>query len=129
MEKIMELQKAIADVSHSPSIILAKAVVRAGDNLVISNAILAKVLGLSPATITRMRRGEYTLDGKAFELAALFVRVYRSLDAIVGGDDAVAAKWMQAENVAVNDKPINLIQKVAGLVNVLQYLDSRRAIS
>jgi hypothetical protein len=76
-----------------------------------------------------MRRGEYALEGKAFELAALFVRVYRSLDAIVGGDDAVAAKWMVAENTALKDKPVNLIQKVAGLVNVLQYLDSRRAIS
>jgi hypothetical protein len=76
-----------------------------------------------------MRQGSYTLgqNEKAFELAALFVRVYRSLDAIVGGDDAVAAKWLQADNVALGGKPANLIQKVTGLFDVLQYLDSRRA--
>ena len=65
---------------------------------------------------------------KAYELAALFVRVYRSLDAIVGGDDAVAVKWLQADNIALGDKPVNMIQKVTGLFHVLQYLDARRAL-
>ena len=127
----MELQNAVPEDGISASTVLTKAAVRAAALLQLNNAVLARILGLSAPTITRMRRGEYVLegDGKAFELAALFVRVYRSLDAIVGGDDGAAAKWLLQDNKALNDKPINLIQKVAGLTNVLQYLDTRRAIS
>jgi len=113
----------------STDAVLSKAVLRAGERLGLSNAMLAKVLGLSGPTITRMRQGSYILERneKAFELAALFVRVYRSLDAIVGGDDKAAAQWLQADNAALQEKPVNLIQKVTGLIDVLHYLDARRA--
>jgi hypothetical protein len=78
-----------------------------------------------------MRKGQYILNEneKPFELAALFIRLYRSLDAIVGGDTGVAAQWMESINSALGGKPVNQIQKVVGLINVLRYLDSRRAIS
>ena len=108
--------------------VLTKAVVRAADRLGLSSAVLARVLGLSAPTVTRMRRGDYVVDGKPFELAVLLVRLYRSLDAIAGGDDAVAAAWMQAPNSALQDRPVNLVQKVAGLIHVIQYLDARRAL-
>ncbi|HJR57053.1 MAG TPA: MbcA/ParS/Xre antitoxin family protein [Rhizomicrobium sp.] len=124
----MKLEKAIA-TDGSPSQVLTKAVVRAGEHLGLPNAVLGRMLGLSPPTITRMRRGQYILEGKAFELATLFIRIYRSLDAIVGGDAAVAAQWLQSENTVLKDKPVNMLQKVTGLFNVIQYLDSRRAIS
>jgi hypothetical protein len=117
---------AVSDAS-----VLGKAVLRAAERLDLSNTALAKILGLSGPTITRLRQGSYTIEqgDKAFELAALFVRLYRSLDAIVGGDDAVAAQWLKNENIALRDKPANLIQKVTGLVDVLHYLDARRALS
>jgi hypothetical protein len=108
--------------------VLSRAVLRAGDHLGLSSAALARVLGLSGPTLTRMRRGDYLLDGKGFELGVLFVRLYRSLDAIVGGDDHVAAQWMQAPNLALGEKPANLVQKVTGLFHVIHYLDARRAI-
>ncbi|MEI9932810.1 MAG: MbcA/ParS/Xre antitoxin family protein [Rhizomicrobium sp.] len=57
------------------------------------------------------------------------MRVYRSLDAIVGGDDRVAAAWLKSDNTALGDKPVNLLQKVTGLIDVLSYLDARRALS
>ena len=77
-----------------------------------------------------MRKGDYVLERgqKAFELAILFVRLYRSLDAIVGGDEAVAADWLKNKNTALDSTPIELIQTVAGLANVIEYLDSRRAV-
>ncbi len=110
--------------------VITKAVVRAGDLMALPNAVLARTLGLSGSTITRMRRGEFTLHpgDKAFELAALLIRLFRGLDAIAGGDSAVAAKWLDSNNEALNAKPIKLIQSVDGLVNVLQYLDARRAV-
>jgi hypothetical protein len=61
-------------------------------------------------------------------LAVLFVRFYRSLDAIVGGNDAVAAQWIKNENSGLDGVPLVLIQTVAGLTNVIDYLDARRAV-
>ena len=110
--------------------VVTKAALRAADRLGIRNTVLARIVGVSEPTVSRMRRGDYLLtkDQKPFELAVLFIRLYRSLDAIVDGDDAVAQSWMQNENTALNGRPLTLIQTVAGLINVIQYLDARRAI-
>ena len=58
----------------------------------------------------------------------MLVRLYRSLDAIVGGDDAVANSWLKNSNSMLDAEPIELIQTVPGLINVIQYLDARRAV-
>jgi len=110
--------------------ILTKATLRAATQLGLTNKALATVIGLSEATVSRMRSGDYVLQRgqKPFELAALFVRLYRSLDAIVGGDDAVATNWLKNRNTALNAEPFTMIQTVPGLMNVIQYLDARRAI-
>ena len=110
--------------------VLTKACLRAGENLQLPSRILATILGVSEATVSRMRTGEYVLKEaqKPYELAALFVRLYRSLDALVGGDDAVAAKWLKARNTALNGVPLEMIQSVSGLLNVITYLDARRAV-
>jgi transcriptional regulator with XRE-family HTH domain len=110
-------------------VVLTKATIRAADRLGMSQRTLANVLGLSESVISRMKSGDYVLDrGKPFELAALFVRLYRSLDAIVSGDDKTARDWLRNDNLALKARPMDLIQKVQGLVHVIQYLDTRRAI-
>jgi hypothetical protein len=110
--------------------VVTKATLRAADRLAIKNNALAKIVGVSEPTITRMRRGAYVLDSgnKAFELALLFVRLYRSLDSIVDGDDDVARSWINNDNLALRGRPLELIQSVSGLTNVIQYLDTRRAL-
>jgi hypothetical protein len=110
--------------------VVTRAAVRAADRLDIKNTTLAKILGLSEATISRMRKGTFELPRtqKAFELAVLFIRLYRSLDGIVGGDDRVASDWLKNENTVLEAAPLELIQSVSGLSNVIAYLDSRRAI-
>jgi len=112
------------------AVLLTKAVLRAADRLAIKNAALAKILGLSGPTVSRMRNGKYRLERgqKPFELAALLVRLYRSLDGIVGGDDHVAADWLTNKNTTLDGVPLELIQSVSGLANVIHYLDARRAI-
>ena len=113
----------------SAGAVLTKAVVRAADRLGLSQKALAQVLGLSESVVSRMRSGAYVLGrGKAFELAVLFVRLYRSLDAIVSGDEKSARDWMRHENLTLRARPIELIQKVHGLIDVIQYLDTRRAV-
>jgi hypothetical protein len=116
--------------SPAPAAVLTRAALKAGMNLGLSSRILSRIIGVSEATVSRLRNGQRLLapHEKSFELAVLFVRLYRALDAIVGGDDAVAAAWLRNDNTALNGRPMNLIQSLAGLVYVIQYLDARRAL-
>ena len=112
------------------SALIAKALFRAADKLRVSNKVLSAVIGLSEATVSRLKKGDYVLDAdqKAFQLAVLFIRLYRSLDALTGGDDEVSASWLSNSNDALHGIPIELVQSVSGLVNVISYLDARRAV-
>ena len=126
----MQLNRASAPAPGREAQVVTKAAIRAADRLGLKSNVLCRIIGLSEPTISRMRRGRYVIDpnGKSFELALLFVRLYRSLDAVVGGDDTVAADWLTNNNTALNGKPIDLIQSISGLVSVITYLDSRRAV-
>lgn len=112
--------------------VVAKAVIRAADKLALTGQDLAQVIGVSPAKVSRMKSGE-TADlaatSKPFELAVLLIRLFRSLDAITGGDEAVARAWMRNPNTALNGTPADLVKTVSGLIAVIAYLDARRAIT
>jgi len=122
-----------AHMSNHPdarSAVLTKAVLRAADQLGVRSKSLSAVIGVSEPTVSRMRKGGFLLepDTKPFELGILFVRLFRSLDAIVGGDERVAKSWLTNENTAIGARPIDKIQTIAGLIDVIAYLDARRAI-
>ncbi len=110
--------------------VVTKAVLRAAERLALPNRVLAATLGLSEATISRMGSGTYRLmpGDKPFEIAVLFLRLFRALDAIVGGDGPAARAWLRGENTVLGATPLSLIQSVSGLVNVVGYLDARRAL-
>ena len=95
----------------------------------LSGAGLARTLGLSEPTISRLLRGEKPLapDSKEGELALLLVRVFRSLDALVGTDDQKRLAWMTSHNKALGGVPQRLVETAAGLVATLNYLDGMRA--
>ncbi|HEX4242275.1 MAG TPA: antitoxin Xre/MbcA/ParS toxin-binding domain-containing protein [Steroidobacteraceae bacterium] len=116
--------------SHKPEPrrVMTGAVLRASGLLEVTQARLAEVLGVSPATVSRMASGAYALDEqkKEWELGALFVRLFRSLDALVGSNDAAARAWLEGENDGLAGRPIDLIGSAEGLVRVVQYLDSAR---
>lgn len=109
--------------------VLTTAALRAAERLGMSGRQLAEIVGVSEATISRWKRKEATLDvgSKPFELAALFVRAFRSLDALAGGDEAVARRWISTWNIALAARPIERMTTVQGLADVATYLDARRA--
>ncbi|MES0052452.1 MbcA/ParS/Xre antitoxin family protein [Mesorhizobium sp. M0078] len=110
--------------------VLTKATLRAAELLDITAKVLASIIGVSEATVSRMRRQEFLLERgtKPFELAVLFVRLFRSLDAIVGGDETIARAWLKNANTAFDGSPLEKILTITGLVDVIAYLDSRRAL-
>lgn len=110
-----------------PAAVLSKAVLSAATRLGLRARHLADVLGTSEATVSRLRSGRFIEpDSKQGELALLFLRLYRSLDALVGGDEAKARVWFQSENKHVGGVPAERVRHVEGLVDVVQYLDAMR---
>jgi|SRR5262245_54995882 len=108
------------------SVVLTRAARRAAELLDLTQKDLAQVIGLSPATVSRLPQRPLDPSAKEGELAVLFVRMFRSLDALVGGDVAAARKWLHAENAHLAGVPARLIQSVTGLVDVVEYLDAMR---
>jgi hypothetical protein len=113
----------------SPDAVVSKAVVRAARLLGLTNAALGEVLGLSDATISRLASGTYTLDpgSKPYELALLLVRLFRSLDAMVGGEEEPMRSWMRAPNAALAGIPADKVRTVTGLVETVAHVDAARA--
>jgi hypothetical protein len=109
--------------------VLSKAVARAAAFLELPNKTLARILGVSESSVSRLRNGEYVLapGRKEFELAQMFIRLFRSLDAITGSDDTTSGSWLRAHNTALRGRPIELIQTIQGLASAVSYVDSRRA--
>ena len=109
--------------------VVTKAAMRAAARLGLPNRSVARILGVSEATVSRMGAGAYLLktDDKAFELALLFLRLFRSLDALSGGDEQTSRAWLRNENVALGGVPVALIESLSGMVHVVGYLDARRA--
>ncbi len=120
--------KPVADPAEQGRVV-TKAVVSAAERLGLNAARIADILGLSAPTVSRMKRLDFILEpgSKPFELSVLLIRVFRSLDAIVGGDETVARTWLRNHNDALADVPAEKLTTITGLLDVLAYLDARRA--
>lgn len=110
--------------------VLTRAATRAATALGLSRRALAAVIGVSAASASRLGRGR-SIDpsSKEGELALLLVRLFRSLDALVGGDGAAARAWLHAENEHLGGVPAARLTSVTGLVGVVEYLDAMRGKS
>lgn len=109
--------------------VLSEAVARVAAYWKLTNDQLGAVVGISAATASRLRSGSYQLQRaeKAFELGQYLVRLFRSLDALVGSDDAASISWLKSENIDLGGRPIDLIRTIRGLSNVADYVDDYRA--
>lgn len=109
--------------------LLSRAVARVAENWQLTNEMLGTILGISPASASRLKAGSFRLarGKKEFELAQLLVRLFRSLDALVGSDDESAISWLRSDNLDLNARPLDLIRTVSGITAVADYVDYARA--
>ncbi len=116
-------------IDHNPEIVLQKATLKAAELWNINNAELSKIIGVSEPTVSRLyadtSRGIKPAS-KEGELALLFIRAFRALDAFLGNALENEKKWLRAKNKALNGIPLELMKTVTGLVSVVNYLDAVR---
>ena len=103
--------------------VLSEALANAGKLLGMSQSDLGEIIGKNRTAISR---GGIDPASKAGELALLFIRCYRALYVLVGGDVAQMRHWMQTENLHTGGIPAEQIKTVQGLTTVLEYLDAMR---
>lgn len=107
--------------------VVTKAVLNASDLLGLTGAELAKVIGVSPSRVTRMKQGQaLAYDKEAYIRSLMFIRIYRSLAAILGGDDQAMRAWFGSENRHLHGEPKSLVQTIQGITHVADYLDAMR---
>ncbi|RCU51921.1 MULTISPECIES: MbcA/ParS/Xre antitoxin family protein [Corallincola] len=107
----------------SPEHVLAKAVKNAAKQLGLSQSELSEVIGKDRSAISR---NGIHIESKPGQLAALLIRCYRSLYALMGGDTANMRHFMQTENKLTHGIPAQQIRDVQGLVRVTEFLDAMR---
>jgi hypothetical protein len=107
-------------------LVLTRATLRAAELLGLARKDLAVVLGVSPSTVSRLDERPLDPARKEGELAVLFLRLFRSLDALLGGDTAKAREWMHAPNRHLGGVPAERVRSVGGLVDAIEYLDAMR---
>lgn len=120
---------ALSSNAQDDSVILSSAVAKIADLWGFTNEKLGAILGLSSATISRMRSGKSMLEPrtKSFEAGQVLLRLFRSLDALVGSDDLAARAWLSAPNIDLASRPLDLIERFQGLLLVCDYVDDYRA--
>jgi hypothetical protein len=113
------------NTEKTPAQILSSAVVRAAGYWDINNKNLAKICGLSESSVSRLKNGLYELEehSKEGELSILFLRIFRGLDAYLGGHEENQKAWLYSYNKALGGVPAELMQTVEGLAAVLRYVD------
>ena len=118
---------ARTEVEPDPQAVLAKAVLRAADQLGLKQAELARALGIHRSAISRLKQTA-ALDpaSKTGELALLLIRIARSLSALTGGDETWIRHFMRSPNRLSGAVPVEQIETIQGLVSVLQLVDALR---
>lgn len=102
-----------------------KAFTNACKSLRVSEEMASKVVGTTRPTLRRRTRG-FDHGSKQEELQLLFIRLYRSLYALMGGDENAMRHWFNAPNKHLHGTPKALCTSVMGLANINLYLDAMR---
>ena len=114
-----------AESSVDGSLVLRKALQRAGEELGLTAQETAQVIGKS-RTFFEQARAHSRIDLHTQRMIALVMRLHRSLSAIVGDDTALMRHWINTANRHTGGVPREQLQDPEQLVELVQYLDAMR---
>jgi hypothetical protein len=119
---------ALAHASQMPDNagILMKAFNNACSELGVNKTQAGKIIGVNRSTLSRKEISGFAPDSKQGELSLHFIRLYRSLFAISGGDKGFMRHWFNTCNTELAGIPADKVQSVLGLIQTNEYLDSMR---
>ncbi|MCG6200782.1 MbcA/ParS/Xre antitoxin family protein [Psychromonas antarctica] len=86
----------------------------------------SQLLGVNRVTLNRNVHCGFSPKSKTWELQLHFIRLYRSLYAISGGNSEFMYHWFNTNNRALNGVPASICLKIDGLFRTNQYLDAMR---
>jgi uncharacterized protein (DUF2384 family) len=119
---------ALANIKESKdrATVLLKAFNNACSELGVNKVTAGKIIGVNRSTLSRKEGTGLDTESKSSELSLHFIRLYRSLFAISGGDQGFMRHWFTTPNSALGGKPADLVQSVQGLMQTNDYLDAMR---
>jgi len=111
-----------------PEVVLSKAFCNMAKFCSFTGKDIKQMTGISESSFTRLNHGERFISptSKEGEIALLLLRIYRSLNAIVGNNHEKAKRWLNSQNQYFQKKPIEEMMTIPGLVSVVNYLDAMR---
>lgn len=113
------------DTSATDAQLVAQACLRAAAEVGLSKDELGAIVGRHR---TSLERSGLPPDSKEGQLGLLFLRVMRSLDALMGSDPELMRSWLEQPNRHLSEQvPRQLLASVEGLARVAAYLDAMRA--
>lgn len=123
----MKMQLINANSSEKEAI-LAKAILNVAHLYALSGKQLSEIIGLSESSTSRLQQGKKKISpySKEGEMALLLIRVYQSLNALLGNNHEKAKAWLNSGNRHFDKTPLEKLKTVSGLVEVVNYLDAMR---
>jgi hypothetical protein len=102
-----EQNNDIITATPPASELVTNAIMRASQDMGLKGTQIARIVGISPATTTRMRAGSYQLaeGSKPYEISTLLLRLYLALKKVVGEDPNALRGWMHTSNADLGGKP------------------------
>ena len=113
---------------QSDAQLITEAYVEAGRELGLTLRQMAAVIGVSEPAMKNYSRGSAAIrSAKSQELSLGFIRVYRALFAILGGNHDQLRHWMNTPNRHFKGQvPTQLAATYQGLAELNVYLDAMR---
>ena len=101
--------------------ILAEGYLNAGKALGFKTCDLGEILGKDRTALSRNKLDPHSKTG---EIALMFIRIYRSLFELMGGNTDQMQHWMHTRNLQTGGVPSEQLKTLVGLVTVMEYLDA-----
>ncbi len=108
-------------------VVLAKAIVKAAEQLGLKQAEAAKAIGIHRTAFSRLKSNPaLDPDSKEGQLALIVIRIARALFALTGGDEKWIKRFMHTRNKMTGGVPAEQIASIEGLMAVLRFVDAIR---